>query len=180
MDHLFATQQTTHAKLKYGHTLNLLEEYVNSNTKMLDVAERNPLTVLMEKKFNIKIDSTTGDLDESFDMPEHDYDLILASHVIEHIFNPLHMLLVLKKALAPDGRMIIILPQRMKFLWTKHHFHEIDDYRMKILFKRAGLKVEKAVKRKVKRGWGTYFRGIRAFLRLFFEYSTTYVVSINK
>lgn len=46
------------------------------------------------------------------------YDLILASHVLEHIANPLKALLAWKRLLNDNGRLVLILP-----LYTHTHDH---------------------------------------------------------
>jgi len=137
---------------------------------MLDVGQRSPLTALIEFYFpQMKVDNTEGDLD-TFGLPEtHEYDLVLYSHTIEHQFNPLHTLLELKKVLRHEGRIFIALPQKPQLLWWSGHYHEIDDYRMRMLLKRAGYEVVTYDRRKEWRSPWFYLSGIRPFLRLFFE-----------
>ena len=77
-----------HSKL-----LNIIREF--NKDSVLDIGERNPFTERMENEFNIKVDSTTSDLDYSIDMDRNKttpYALIVCSHVIEHIMNPLLLL----------------------------------------------------------------------------------------
>lgn len=110
---------------------------------ILDIGERNPLTIRIENKFNVKIDSTNGDLDtEFFTIPKDKYDIIICSHVIEHIFNPLWLLERIKSVMKDHS--VIILGTPIKPCWittSTGHFHEFDIYRFKKLMKRAGLKI---------------------------------------
>ncbi|GAH04385.1 unnamed protein product, partial [marine sediment metagenome] len=107
---------------------------------VLDIGERNPFTERLEVEFSINIDSTSGDLDKEFICSKKQYDLVIFSHVIEHLFNPLFCLENIKKVLKPDGIMIIACPIKPHFLtWGKGHFHEMDDYRFRKLIRRAGF-----------------------------------------
>ena len=145
-------------------------------TLVLDVGRRSPMTEALEKEFGIEIDNTTGDLDVGFTTPKKEYDAIIYSHTIEHQFNPLFTLLELRKLMNPQSWMYIFLPRRGKLLWTKYHYHEIDEYRMGLLLERAGFKIVHYEKHKVKRPLVSYLMGIRPLLRLFFEYNAAYIV----
>lgn len=160
-------------KLKY------FGDKIQTSHKILDVGQRNLLTVGLEKEHNVKIDSTSGDLDVDFEIPSKDYDVIIYSHTIEHQFNPLYTLLELKKVLKIEGLLYILLPERGKLLWTPGHYHEIDDYRMKLLFKRSGFIIKDKYKEKAWRSWTEYIKGIRPLYRLFREFDVTYVVKKN-
>ena len=179
-DYLENTKTRRQTKAKHEDMLRLLYNYLNSESKVLDTGERNPFTTIIENAFKIEVDNTDGDLDVDFSIPQNNYNVIICSHVIEHIFNPLHMLLKLKEVLTDDGIIILALPQRTKLLWTKVHFHEIDDYRIRVLFKRAGFEVAEKIKQKVKREWWSYFTGFRPILRFFLEYNAVYIIKKSK
>lgn len=110
--------------------------------KVLDIAERNPLTVRLEGRNGVNIDSTAGDLDICF-VPGNTrtmYDTIIMSHVIEHLFNPLACLMSAKDYLKAEGKMYIIAPVKPYWITpAKCHFHEMDMQRMQQLITRAGL-----------------------------------------
>lgn len=80
----------------------------------------------------------------------------------------------IKKYMKHDALMYIIIPQRPKFLWAKHHFHEIDNYRMNLLIQRAGFKILKKKSYMIKRSLRFHLSGIRPFLWLFFDKHTIY------
>lgn len=165
--------------------INIIQNHIMRDYviyKILDVGEYNGITNDIENCYNkhmkeIIVDNTKGDLDGDFVIPNKDYDIILMSHIIEHIFNPLHALLKLKEVLSDMGIMIIALPQRPKFLWWDGHYHEIDHYRMKLLLKRAGLKIVNYEKHRVWRKPLSYLLGIRPLIRLFFKTNSVYKVS---
>jgi SAM-dependent methyltransferase len=46
------------------------------------------------------------------DVPDGVYDLVLASHVLEHVANPLAALAEWRRVLRPDGRLVLVLPHR--------------------------------------------------------------------
>ena len=148
----------------------------------LDVGPRSPLTNAIERAMWWDVTNTVGDLDEDF-VPENysppNYNVITYSHTIEHQFNPLFTLLELKKYLAPGGRIYVSLPQRGKLLWVDHHFHEIDDTRIRLLFERAGLRVlDRNATILGPRPWHHYIRGFRAMARLFFEKNAIYKLEV--
>ena len=155
-------------------TLLYFDGKLNHKQNILDIGERNLLTDNLESKYDITIDSTSGDLDTDFSIPNKLYDVIIYSHTIEHQFNPLYTLLRIKRVLRRNGVLYILVPSRGKLLWDKGHYHEIDDYRMRILLKRSGFKVISRGRQKQIRDWKFYLTGIRPLLRLFFEYSSHY------
>jgi len=143
---------------------------------VLDIGPRSPMTDALEKHFGIKIDNTVGNLDLSFSAPKEKYDVIIYSHTIEHQFNPLFTLMKINDLMTKSSVLHIFLPRRGKLLWTKVHYHEIDDYRMRILLDHAGFRVFSTKLFKVKRPIFSYFTGFRPLLRLFFEYNIVYEV----
>jgi len=166
----FQGQNALKRKLKYFRNL------ISPDQKILDVGGRNRLTEALEKEHQVKIDNTVGDLDLQFEAPGSDYDLIIYSHTIEHQFNPLFTVLELKKLLSDNGVLYILMPERGKLLWTKGHYHEIDDYRFGLLMKQADMKIISKRKEKAWRHWTEYFRGVRPFYRLFREFDVIYAV----
>jgi len=163
-----------------GTTVRYLNRRVRNSSTILDVGQRNPLTELLEKgDLNLKIENTEGDLDVFSLSDVIKYDYILYSHTIEHQFNPLHTLLELRKVMSDKTVMFIILPRRGKLLWCKGHFHEIDDYRMKLLLDRAGLEILSLELYKAWRPWYFYLTGFKPLLRLFLEFNAYYEVRLK-
>lgn len=157
--------------------VNLLKNYIPDRSIILDVGQYSPMSELMDNELKSPVYNTSGDLDEQFYYYPINYDYIVYSHTIEHQFNPLYTLSVLK---GIDFKlMFIFLPSRGKLLWSKEHFHEIDNYRMKLLLERAGYDIVKVIRLKHNRKWYTYLTGVRMFLRLFFEYNVCYIVKKN-
>ena len=110
---------------------------------ILDIGDRNPLTERLEKEFNVNIDSTSGDLDELLVCKAKQYDIVICSQVIEHVFNPLFLLLNIKSVMKDRAALILATP--MKPYWitqSTRHFHEMDKYRLYKLIKRAGFTIQ--------------------------------------
>lgn len=162
-------------------TVKYIRRKVKPGSSMLDVGQKNPLTeLLVSGDMKLEITNTDGDLDVFNLQDPNKYDYILYSHTIEHQFNPLHTLLELKKVMTDKTLMFIILPRRGKLLWCKGHFHEIDDYRMKLLLERAGLDIVSLELHKAWRPWYFYLTGIKPVLRLFLEYNAYYEVRLTQ
>ena len=47
-------------------------------------------------------------------IPDGSYDFVLASHVLEHVANPIQGLVEMKRVLKPNGMMVVILPENRK------------------------------------------------------------------
>jgi len=156
--------------------LNYFRNLINQNQLILDVGARNPLTEALELEHKVSIDNTSGDLDIDFNIPGKDYDVIIYSHTIEHQFNPLYTLLELKKILNDNGVLYVLMPERGKLLWTKGHYHEIDDYRFNLLIERSGFEIIKKTREKAWRHWTEYIKGIRPFYRLIREHDVIYAL----
>jgi len=161
---------------RFNLIFNHIKDDIHSDMNILDIGQQNPFTLFMQKKLKTDIDNTKGDLDTSFSIPQKKYDIVIYSHTIEHQFNPLYTILKLKKYMKHDALIFIIVPQRPKFLWTKHHYHEIDDHRMNLLIKRAGYKILGKKNIKVRRGLKFHLSGIRPFLRLFINNQMIYKI----
>jgi len=171
--------ETQQARNHYKETLMFLKGKITQDHFILDVGQRSPMTDIIEDYFDVNVINTSGDLDEEF-TPEYPgiFDVIIYSHTIEHQFNPLFTLKQIYKHMGPWSVLYIMVPSRGKLLWTKNHFHEIDRYRMKLLLERAGFRIIDYRREKQWRGFFDYFKGVRMFIRMFFEYSACYTCKV--
>jgi hypothetical protein len=152
----------------------LTPSYEPACSKLLDVGERNPLTIKIENELETTVDSTDGDLDIAFTTPNQNYMTVVMSHVIEHLFNPLFCLMELRKRMVVGGNLIIATPwcsENLKLRFTNGHFHEIDEKRMSKLFHRAGFML---VNKFYYRRMGGGFNGIRPLIRLIQQKNVIY------
>lgn len=147
---------------------------------VLDIGERNPLTIKIESEFNVKVDSTSGDLDELFTIPKKKYDIIICSQVLEHIFNPLWMLERIKSIMKDHSWIILATPIKPNWITTSLcHFHEFDMYRFKKLIQRSGLKIlDFKHYHMYRRFTWRLFTGIRPFLYIFQKRNATCILKI--
>lgn len=160
-------QQSSKNNLRIQKTL----EFVNTHkpSKALDIGERNPLTPLLEKKFDIKIENTSIDLDE--EKINDKFDTIFCFEVLEHLMNPLFFLKNLRNTLDDNGVLFLSTPtHKPHFLWDKHHFTEYDFDRLKNLLNRSGFKIIKYQKVRTRPIWW-HLTGLRPFIRLFINKS---------
>lgn len=156
-------------------TLRYFDGRIRPDDLILDIGARSRLTDALEDVFGCKGINTTGDLDFIL-MPDMvgEFNMVIYSHTIEHQFNPLVTLSEINKLISNKATLYILLPERGKLLWDKGHFHEIDEYRLRLLLKRSGFKVLSKERQKVWRKWWFYLTGIRPFMRLFFEFHAVY------
>ncbi|HPQ35982.1 MAG TPA: methyltransferase domain-containing protein [Tenuifilaceae bacterium] len=156
------------------HTINLINSIGGLKGDILDIGSRNYMTELLEKTFNVRIDSTKGDLDLQLLAPKTKYDFIHYNNVIEHQFNPLFTLLEIKKHLKQDGILILGTPLKPNWItFANCHFHEFNEYQYRKLIRRAGYEEVK----RVHFYYQISVKGIRQILGSFYKRQ---VVSILK
>jgi len=146
--------------------------------KVLEVGTMGPMIRHFKKIFKWDRVSCTGglDLDYYVGIDQGHYDLIIFSHTIEHLCNPLTALESLRYMLNDRGRMIVALPQRKRFQQHNHHFHEIDDKRMRYLFQKSGFEVIDYVKYNNPPAWWKVIGRIRPMLYYFRQTNGVYLV----
>jgi len=135
------------------------------HSPVADLGEPNPAKMIIEKEKGISIESIDN-LDFDHDKIPGKWGTILCLEILEHLFNPLFFLECVRDALDEDGILYLSTPNRPKFLWTEHHFHEIDDDRIQWLFEISGFEIESQRKIRLFRGWKWHFRGIRPLFRM--------------
>lgn len=74
---------------RYEATMNFIGN--REFGKILDIGERNPFTLRLEEKHAISVENTQGDLD-TIEL-KGSYNTVLCLEVIEHLMNPLQLLL---------------------------------------------------------------------------------------
>lgn len=105
---------------------NILKEIPFSpDNKVLDVAcgvstlgktfgndvygfDLNPQAVKVAKMMSIK--ARLGDVEKKWKYPTEYFDIVIASHIIEHLVNPDHLILEAKRVLKKSGILIILTP----------------------------------------------------------------------
>jgi len=147
-------------------TMELIDSIGGLSGAVLDIGGRNIFTEMLEKRYNIRIDSTSGDLDIELSTPRRYYDFVHYNNVIEHQFNPLFTLLEIKKILNPGGILILGTPLKPNWItWANCHYHELDKYRLNKLIARAEYKII----RSVHFYYQISFKGIRPIIGSFYK-----------
>ena len=151
---------------RYQHTLRFINKL---DGDVLDCGERNPITDLIEKRFEARIANTVGDLDI---LPiTGKYDYILAFEIIEHLMNPLWFLLQTNQALKPNGTVYLSTPiNKPKFLWRHDHFHEFDEFRLESLIDRAGFEILRKERQRFYK-----ITGVRPIIRVLLKTGTMFM-----
>lgn len=135
----------------------------------LDIGAENPLKIELSKWYGLEIDGT-GEKDLDVDELSGIYDTVFCFEVIEHLFNPLFLLLQIRKVLKDDGLLFLSTPRRRPHhMWYKYHFHEFSQQELINIVKRAGFKINRIEYMHSARPLLGYFKGIRSFLRIFIE-----------
>ena len=158
------------------HRLDVVRKFIGrdiSGLKTLDVGGYNKFGELLGTTHN------TLPYDHNFriEAPSDDYDIIFNFEIIEHLMNPLFMMIELRELLKPDGRMYISTPRPFfGFLQGPEHFTEYKPHRFERMMKFAGWKI---VKRKKFGLWDRdfFYWGIRPFFRVLFH--RTYIWEIK-
>ena len=154
-----------HVRIRWEKTLLFLDQFQTDSG--LDIGDRTPFTEQLEAYYNCSFDNTTIDLDEGKLTGE--YDVITALEIIEHLFNPLHLLKEISSVLKEGGKLYLSTPkEKPRFLWSKDHFHEMNEKSILALIERAGFRVIRKEEIRI-HPFKFYFTGIRPLLRFIFE-----------
>lgn len=130
-----------------------------------DCGEPNPFANKLANHYNLAIKSIDIDLDR--EVISGKYNTIFCFEVLEHLYNPLFCLEQIYNALNETGVLYLSTPKRIKLLWGRRHFHEIDDKRINWLFAAAGFRIAKKDKILIRWELWKHFIGFRPLLRLF-------------
>ncbi|NTV66774.1 MAG: class I SAM-dependent methyltransferase [Chlorobaculum sp.] len=148
----------------------------------LDIGDRTPVTAMLEAHFGCRFDTTSVDLDtEPLDVATR-YPVVTAFEVIEHLYNPLHLLLEIRKALdpAPSSRLFLSTPAwKPGFLQSPDHFHEMPRCSLDALIARAGFEVARSSEFGI-RSPLFCLRGFRPMLRCVFEKIRIYELAARR
>lgn len=156
---------TPHVQIRWEKTKAFLKKCDIASG--LDIGDRTPFTEQLESHYNCSFENTTIDLDEGKLTGE--YDIITAFEIIEHLFNPLHLLTEISCVLKKNGILYLSTPKgKPHFLWSEDHFHEMNEKSILALIERAGFSVIRKEEIRIQ-PLQFYFTGIRPLFRFIFE-----------
>ena len=105
------------------------------------------------------------------------YDTIFLFETLEHLTNPAWCLSQIKTSLKENGRLYLSIPARPRILWDNHHYNEISSYRLKKwLLHPLGFEIIRKRRLRPTHHWSFYLKGLRPFLRIFFNYTIIYEI----
>uniref|UniRef100_Q3APG0 Uncharacterized protein n=1 Tax=Chlorobium chlorochromatii (strain CaD3) TaxID=340177 RepID=Q3APG0_CHLCH len=167
--------------LRWQKTLAFLREseVVGTNCSLgLDLGDRTPLTTALEELFACTFHNSTIDLDVGSLFGS--YNVVTAFEVLEHLYNPLHLLLQVRNVLrGNDARLFVSMP-----LWKPHilaspdHFHEMTRRAALSLFERAGFAVVRRAEFRIREPL-FYVTGIKPLLRAWYEKIQIYELAMQ-
>ncbi|NTU58523.1 MAG: class I SAM-dependent methyltransferase [Chlorobiaceae bacterium] len=135
----------------------------------LDIGDRTPMTGLLESHFGCRFENTSVDLD--IGALNGSYPVVTAFEVVEHLYNPLHLLLEIRKVLHPDpsSRLFLSTPAwKPGFLQSHGHFHEMSRRSLESLISRSGFGIVRSAEFGI-RSPLFCLKGVRPLLRCVFE-----------
>ena len=125
----------------------------------LDVSKNIIESMQREFKDKSGMHLVVGDIDEKIDLPEGYFDTIIAVAIMEHIFDPYHLMKESYRLLKPGGCLIVLVPNvawlgnRLRLLfgklpvtataegWDGGHLHYFTRGSLKKLFQQEGFEV---------------------------------------
>ncbi len=144
----------------------------------LDLGDRTPYTAVLEQHFGCPFENTTVDLD--LEALSGSFEVVTAFEVLEHLFNPLHALLEIKRLLAgKEARLFVSMPLwKPPFLASPDHFHEMTRRSARSLFMRAGFAVLRNAEFRIRHPL-FYLTGVKPLLRAWYEKVQIYELAIR-
>lgn len=140
------TSTTSVDQWRKDFTINYLKNLNTDFGKSLDIGNQNPFSVRLKNELSLKsLSDTDFDLNYPKEMGEK-FDTIFCFEVLEHIQNPLLFLDWCAEHLNKSGKLYLSTPVGgfpSKLMWPNSHFHEMDQYRIEVLFKLSKLNINK-------------------------------------
>lgn len=153
-------------KKRYVQTLEFLQRVLPAPATILDLGERNELSVLMEQAGYTVFNSSGEDLDIDFEVAKQKVDAVTAFEIFEHLIAPYNILRAIE-----TKKLVTTIPLNLWFasayksktdLWDRH-YHEFEDWQFDWLLEKSGWEIKETKK------WTSPVKkiGIRPILRSF-------------
>jgi SAM-dependent methyltransferase len=168
-------------RLRWQKTLNFLsrsEPLEKRFSRGLDLGDRTPFTASLEQLFDCRFETTNIDLD--VERLDGSFAVVTAFEVLEHLYNPLHLLLEVRRILHGEGgRLFVSMPvAKPAFLASADHFHEMSRDAARSLFMRAGFRVIRSGEFRIRHPL-FYLTGVKPLLRAWYEKVQIYELSVT-
>jgi SAM-dependent methyltransferase len=156
-------------KTNLRHRLNIFRSFIPfdiSKCHSLDMGANNTFG----NELGLKDNTFDTDLNVSLEAPSKDYDLIVSSDIIEHLFNPGLITQKLYSLLKPGGYLLLGTPHGKWMIpyecW--YHFTEYKPKCLKQMFEYYGFEIVNFRTYSIW-DWEFIFWGIRPFFRVLFH-----------
>jgi hypothetical protein len=148
-----------------------------SISRGLDLGDRTPLTASLEQLFGCPFENTVIDLD--VEPLAGSFGVVTAFEVLEHLYNPLHALLEVRRVFQGEhAHLFVSMPlAKPELLQSADHFHEMSRKSALSLFERAGFKVERFEEFRIRQPL-FYFTGVKPLLRAWYEKVQIYELTV--
>ncbi|MFX0181963.1 MAG: hypothetical protein ACFE95_02675 [Candidatus Hodarchaeota archaeon] len=150
------------------HIIPFMEQGgIKKDDLCIDIGEYNPRIKYIEGTMGIKI-KTIDKGDFNWDgLGVTNLNTILALEMFEHVQNPLYFMREIKKALANNGSIYVLLPCNPRWLWHDRHFFEMDRKHFeKWILNPLKLKIIRYKKIWHVASWRAYLIGLRPLWRI--------------
>lgn len=139
----------------------------NPYDNVLDIGSSNTFGYKMALELKLSYGSTSGDLNSWIGYMIK-YENMFLFEVIEHIMNPLALLIQLESYLNDTGQIFVTYPHS-PILQGKRHFHEMTPNQFYTLIDEAGFRIIDYDTFRNFLNWKKYFTGIRPLIKLFMQ-----------
>lgn len=166
--HLWSPNPEIPKKFADKHIIPFLKEGgIKEGDLCYDVGEINPRIKYIADSMGLDIYTIDYD-DFNWDkIAERQCGIVFAFEIVEHLQNPLFFMNELKKILAKDGSIYVIIPCNPRLLWHEMHFFEMDRKHFeKWILAPLGLKIVRYKKIYFIASWRTYLIGFRPLWRV--------------
>jgi hypothetical protein len=144
----------------------------------LDLGDRTPFTLSLEQLFGCPFGNTTVDLD--LESLSGSFGVVTAFELLEHLYNPLHALLEVRRLLAGQEALLFVSMPLWKpsFLASPDHFHEMTRTSALSLFRRGGFRVVRSAEFRIRHPL-FYLTGMKPLLRAWYEKVQIYELAVQ-
>ena len=168
-------------RIRWQKTLKFLQGSSPAALRLssgLDLGERTPFIALLEQHFGCPFENTTVDLDS--EPLAGSFGVVTAFEVLEHLYNPLHALLEVRRLLAgEDARLFVSMPLwKPSYLASPDHFQEMTRGEAFSLFGRAGFAVLRSAEFRIRQPL-FYLMGVKPLLRAWYEKVQIYELAVR-
>jgi len=168
-------------RIRWKKTLDFLSHSLLPGALLsrgLDLGGRTPFTASLEQLFGCLFENTIVDLD--LEPLTGSFGVVTAFEVLEHLYNPLYVLLEIKRLLlGKNARLFVSMPLwKPQCLASPEHFHEMTRHAALSLFSRAGFLVIRSAEFRIRQPL-FYLTGIKPLLRAWYEKVQIYELAVR-